>query len=203
MSLSLLFHVNKYSKAIHLSFFELSNIHISICIPKGAFSIFLAVFKLTIVLSAITPFHFSIAFNLAFKKLSNVSFISILEKVSTNTVKQPIYKFAFIEGSITPHESAFAILLSIDELTFIGLSTIVPDLLALSVLSVIFPLSIVFTTVQILKHTLTISFIVSKLSDIEFSVCKNLSASAMHFIMLKLTFILWAIWPKHNSNTIL
>jgi hypothetical protein len=95
-----------------------------------------------------------------------------------------------------------AILLSIDELPFIGLCTIIPDFAAEAMLLVIFPLPLILTPVNVLEGAVPVGLSLTEVALIVLSVCEDLPAVAMGHIRLEVPLKLGSIWPNHNTHTV-
>ena len=55
MSLEVLFNVYKDGEPVHLPFVELANIDVAICKFEGAIAIFLSIFEVPLILTAVSP----------------------------------------------------------------------------------------------------------------------------------------------------
>jgi hypothetical protein len=99
-----------------LAIFPATDVLVSIRPYENTFTVLLAIFEVTFVLSAIVPGLDSSTFHVTHSKLSFVPFIKISKEVSAKSLELTIKEVTLIEGSILPLESTFAILLAFVEL---------------------------------------------------------------------------------------
>ena len=102
VTLGLSLDININCVATLLSIFEFTNVEVSVWISVCSLSVFFAIFKLTPVFTAISPFHLSFSINFPILKLPNKCLITLLEVVCAEALEQPIYEVTLVIRAITP-----------------------------------------------------------------------------------------------------
>jgi hypothetical protein len=203
MTLGLILLSNKDSEAVHLALFELSDIDIAVSELKFAFTIFLAISVMPLILTAIGPLGFTLSFNATLNKLSGVGLFALLEVIRAITMEETVEEGTLIVGAIIPLESARPILLAIYELSLIGLRSIIPNFSSEAMLLVVFPLSFILAAVDILECPVAVRFALTEVALIVFTICENFSAIAMRKVIMEISLILSSIRPEHDADTVL
>jgi hypothetical protein len=95
-----------------------------------------------------------------------------------------------------------AILLTIDELPFIGLCTIIPDFAAEAMLLVIFPLALVLAPIDVLESSVPVCLSLTEVAFIVLTIREDLPAVAMGDVRLEVTLKFGSIRPDHDTNSV-
>ena len=93
-----------------------ANVFVAIRPLEGAFTVLLAVLKVTFVLAAITPEFHASTFHVAHSEFTLIHLVQVGKVVLAETLKLPIYKVSIVVASILPFESPLAVFLSFKEL---------------------------------------------------------------------------------------
>ena len=202
MPFRLFLNVNEYGEPIRLPISELADDNIAIRLSLDTFPVFLAALKLSLVLTTISPFHFTFAVDLALLELPNKCLIFLFEVVSAHSLEQSIHKVALIVRPIIPHKLALSVLFALLEHALVRFQPVVPDLSAVPVLLIIHPMALVPAPIQVLEHALSVRLPSMELAHVELSVRKDLAALPVRVIALELTFILCSIRPKHDTYSV-
>ena len=96
MALGLIFLADKDREAVHLSFLELSDVDVPICELEFAFTVFLAISVMPLVLAAIDPFGLTLAFDAPLYELSRVRLLTLFEVVCAQAIEESLLKVALI-----------------------------------------------------------------------------------------------------------
>ena len=113
----------------------------------------------------------------------------------TISLEHAVIEIALIERTIIPLESALALLLALEELPNVLGLPIVPAFLALSMLSVIQPVSVVLGPIGIHICAHTVSHIIGPFALVDVPICVSHSAFAVTLAVFEHAFVLGTVGP--------
>ena len=70
-------------------------------------------------------------------------------------------------------------------------------------LLVVYPLTLIFSAVEVLKHAVSVGFVVCELAYVVLTIGEYLPAVPMLLVVPELSLVLGAIRPEHNAHSVL
>jgi hypothetical protein len=176
------------------------------CRPfERAFSIFLSVFEVPFVPSAIGPCFNAPPLHVAAPEFSFVVLIQICKVVPSEALEVSIHKVSLIVGSIFPIEPTPAILLSLMEVSNVGglgPAWLAPSFYSLAMLLIFEPIAFVLGIVDVYKNAIAIGLVLHPGSVINVSICMSHPPLAISLVFPPHALVLRAIRPELNSDPI-
>ena len=194
--------VHPYPNAVLSSILPRANVFVAIWPLKSAFSVFLPIFKVSFVPSAVIPLLHSLTFHVAHSKFPHVELLEVSKEVLAVSLELAVNEVALVVAAVFPLELPFPILLSLEELSRVGGCSIVPRLAPLPVLHVIQPLSLVHRALRIDEHPVPICLVVFPLSFVDISIRMSHSSPTIGFVFAPAALVLGAVWPELDSNAV-
>jgi len=178
LSFCLFFEIKPYARSILNIISPLPYILVTIRKQLGAFTLHLAILKVTFESRLVGPYHHTFAVHIVILKFSFVQFARICEVILSEAMELTIEKFAFIVSTLKL-ESTCSRLFAFLEVAHIFDLVVVPAFCAVTILEIFFPFALVHGAISIDENSVTICFSILPFSLVDVSISMSHSSLAV------------------------
>ena len=186
--------------AVLLVILELTLDPITIWIGSSTFSVSLSVSEITLVVSSIGPGHLTFSVHVVLNEFSFVDLSWLREVVLSLSVEFAVNELSLINVTIKL-EFTFTSLLAINEVTSVNDLVVVPLFSTLSMILVIFPLTLIHWSLLVDEDTMAGGFSILPLTLVNITVWVSHSSLSVEETLLGLSLIFGTIWELNCSET--
>ena len=96
VAFSLIFLADKDREAVHLALLELPNVDVPVCELEFAFTVFLTISVMPLVLAPIDPLGLTFALDAPLHELSRIGLLALFEVICAQAIEETLLKVALI-----------------------------------------------------------------------------------------------------------